>query len=635
MCIVVLLTDQSSSLISNHLLYRARVQYLLSTSFYLPPACIQTLIDSITSYKQSLSLAPPLPETVDVASSSSSSTLPSPFTLDVLYNLGVSLQTLGELIEEIGSDTLSTSTGINLPSSKDLLSEAAQTFEQVSRGQSAVLQAQKQDEEADPSEEAVETQDEEMDEDDQEGDDDDSDGKVSAFTSSLITPASHLETLYSLFTVALTALSGANEVNSPSFSDSINLLDSALSRSFQVIASNPEGENMSAENEWLERITDLKYADLSWKVSQVTKMSELKEVNENSAWPSPQDVEDENSLKLLENQVLSKCQELIDSSIDKDNQNKLRDNQFRVQLLCDLGDSSMSLTRIRLRQFKNLSQLNSISPPIEILKTCWELSIKSTKAFNAALTALDTSSNAGAVVLGAANSSTQTSRTRASISNNLSILSLIRSDEILGEGFAGIVSAQSRRNLFDSARIWSRRSLSENGLGWILTFLSTSISKPNTICKEASNHPHSPGGWETLRNESDSIMTFLRVLFMKRKALISNQLPLASSLKPELLSQEEIEKKLMEEIKVTEIEIQCLSFIVWTLIRRKDDLGAWALSFISKPSQEVVVEGLEVNRFLDDLISEEGRSTLGMEERTFWNNWFTGIRNDVWSGIQL
>lgn len=540
------------------------------------------------------------------------------------------------MIDEIGAKSLSKFTRLELPSSNDLLSEAALTFEKVSKGQERVLKAQREDLEESGDDVSMDQDqegqgDETMEEDEEDGDD--AASHVSAFTSSLITPATHLETLCSLYTVAQTALSGSTDVKSPEFTDSIQLLNSALSRSNQVIAENPDGEDMSAEDEWVERLNDLKFSELNSKVLQASKMSELE--SSTTAWPNNQ--EDSNNLEGLEQKLIVESERLIEVPTEKKSQNRLLNDQRRVQLLCDLGDSLMSLSKIRFRQSKILAS-NSISNE-KILGVCSTLSAKSTKCFTTALAALDTSSSTGggAAVLGAANSSTQTSRTRASISTSLSILCSIRSDLL----FSSSISVRARRSLLDSSRIWSRRSISENGLGWILTFMSTFISNPSpsdgypTIPpKEVMSHLHSPGGWETLRNEADSLLSFLRNLWLRKLALESSEeseTPLFSS---ETNNAEMMEQKLKEDIQFTGSEIQTLSFVIWNLVRRKDDMGAWGMALMSKPNEEEA-EGLELNRFLDDLISEIGMVSLSLEERAFWKNWFEAIKSNDWRGIKL
>ncbi|EST10232.1 hypothetical protein PSEUBRA_000648 [Kalmanozyma brasiliensis GHG001] len=556
-------------------LYNAsRIHFLLATQFALPPENLKSLVEAITSSQEATGLAPPLP--VD-------GSLPNPFKLDTMTQLATSTQTLAEAVQELGwpqglESSRSIAQGPQGSISSTLLWQQAMTiFQQVADGQHVILQDQKTTENAaePPVESSTEAAGTDADEDDMQsvngGDD------VYGYTSSLVTPASLMETLLSLLaclTSMIEAASAAGDVLT--FNTAV---DQVVARAQAVVtdagstASLPSTSNDAAQasSEVAARWQEVERSAFLARVASLSKAFEL------GSTPSQISSEVESTMQLANDwssRLIASPSATKPSSGRKD---------AEVATLCDVGEACQNLCRLSLR----------LEPAEAGVAAIWALATSSSKLFSQALAALDTSAAGGGsvAVLGQANTSTPTSRARCRILLALSSLSIFRSHP--GFEAAGIAGAKGTRGkLVDNARLYARKAVTEIGLGWILR------PAPASASRSAALPP--PGGWESLSLEAEAVFHLLRALLVRANVCAATADAKASAeMATELHS-------LVQHIK--------------QLRQRPIQIGATAGTTSAQLADWLFAQGAK--SFVDGVVDDNGRNIV-QEEIAWWEKLFS------------
>lgn len=556
-------------------LYNAsRIHFLLATQFALPPENLQSLVEAVTSAQEATRLAPPLP--VD-------GSLPNPFTLDTLTQLATSMQTLAEAVQELGWPQ-----GLQPPrsiaqgsqdstSSTSLWQQAMTIFQQVADGQNVILQDQKASENAaeQPIESSTEAASTDADEDDMQsangGDD------VYGYTSSLVTPASLMETLLSLL-ACLTSM-----IEAASAGEGVQTINTAVeqvvARAQEVVSDAgstaflPSTGNSAAQasSEIASRWEEVERSAFTAHVACLSKAVEL------GSEPTQISSEVEAAMQLA-NDWASR---LIVSPSNTQPSSARKDAE--VATLCDIGEACQVLTRLSLR----------LEPAETGVAAIWTLATSSTKLFSQALAALDTSTAGGgsAAVLGQANTSTPTSRARCRILLALSNLSICRSHPAFEA--AGIAGAKGTRGkLVDNARLYARKAVTEIGLGWVLR------PAPASASRSAAIPP--PGGWESLSLEAEAVFHLLRALLVRVN-----------------VSAAAADAKASAEM---ETELHSLVQHVKQLRQRPIQIGATSGTASTQLADWLYSQGAK--SFVDGIVDDNGRNVV-QDEITWWEELFS------------
>ncbi|GAC93916.1 hypothetical protein PHSY_001484 [Pseudozyma hubeiensis SY62] len=476
----------------------SRIHFLLASQFALPPENMQSFVEAVESAQQAVQLAAPVSN-----AGSAEVGLPNPFALDAMTHLATCLQTLAEVVEELGwpsglhAPSLSTQGTRSAPSPSLLWSEALKVFQQVADGQYTILQDQRtdaaaSDEEA-PSAATPSTGIEEDEEDLRESTGEDA---VYGYTSSLVTPASLMETFLSMMACytslidASATLDGVQMLNSAA--QQIYSKAEALASEFQLTGALPATTNDAAQASSEEAAIwgEMQRSSLTLRVAVVCKAIVLaSDVAHISA-----------EVEALMQTVNDWAARLIATPTSAEIVSGRRD--AKVAELCDVGEAGQNICRASLR----------LKPTGGGAAAVWSLATSSTKLFSQALAALDTSAAGGgsAAVLGQANTSTPTSRARCRILLALASMSIFRSHPAFEA--AGIAGARgTRTKLLDNARLYARKAVTEIGLGWLLRIAPAQAPKSVII-------PPS-GGWESLSLESEATLHLLRALLVRNNVL--------------------------------------------------------------------------------------------------------------------
>lgn len=532
----------------------ARVLFLLATDFFVPPKSVEALEESARLYRQSLSLASPI---------EASDGLPSAFFLDVQFNLAVTLIALADHLEAEKQDSNSR---INL------IDEAITHFNSVIDGQELVLHRQKMEEEIVEDRQTVEQTDNDHDDDYDDGfsqakmDTDEDKLERSEYTTSLITPASALETLYNLHISAMAVLDTA--MDEKTVQRALQLSNNSLQRAQAIFSAFPDGDKRSPDDEWNENISALRFAPLEIKISILAKKNMLgisKGADEETQIMREASLEAKDLLSMPEQDVD------LSSTI---NRNKHRLHSQRLEQMANL---LLTLARSHLLQMNNTT--TTTTQEQFRIQSIWNLLGQSSKLFLATLKSIDTSAAGAAgssVVLGVSNASTAMTRRRCSLYTSMSALSIIRSNAMFLQTIAGI-DDKTRLQLINNARIYGRKAITEIGLGWLL-LKSNSDSKPMYIL------PH--GGLESLQGEIDAVLILLRSLYIR-----SNIMNLPDNLE----------------------EVQTICANVRSFLLNGEHGSAWkrGLFYPGTPEQEG-------KQLLELVLGEEGEVTVTQEERQYW-----------------
>ncbi|TKY85296.1 hypothetical protein EX895_006376 [Sporisorium graminicola] len=560
-------------------LYNAsRIHFLLASQFALPPENLQSFVDAITTAQEATRLAPALP-----AAGSADGALPNPFTLDALTHLATSMQTLAEAVYELGwpqglnAPPLSLQASNQAPTPTMLWKEALAIFEQVADGQYVILQDQKAAESTveqpdELSAEApidTESDDGEMQTNGGGGDD------VYGYTSSLVTPASLMETLLSMLACLTSLIEGASSMDavqtySTAF-DQIALKAEALASDTGSTSTLPATSNDAAQasSELAASWNEFQRSALATRVARLGKAIEL------GSEPSQISSELESVLQTVNDWATRLIASPAAAAAAAGPTTGRRDAV--VATLCDIGEAGQNACRLSLR----------LQPAESGVAAIWALATLSTKLFSQALAALDTSAAGGgsAAVLGQANTSTPTSRARCRILLALSSMSILRSHPAFEA--AGIAGAKgTRTKLVDNARLYARKAVSEIGLGGLL--------RPAPAQPPRSAVLPPPGGWESLSLEAEATFHLLRTLLVRANV---------NTVTTE-----------------TETELQNLVQHVIQLRQKPIQVGASPSSASTHLSEWLYKKGPKA--FVDGIVDDNGRGIV-QEELVWWEKLFS------------
>lgn len=556
-------------------LYNAsRIHFLLASQFALPPENVQSFVEAIATAQQAMRLAPPLP-----ASESVDGTLPNPFTLDTMTQLATCLQTLAEVVDELGwpsglsTPHLLSESSDQAPSPAMLWTEALSIFRQVATAQDAILQDQKVDE--GPVEETTEMS---------TGTPDDAEEPQSAgggqdvygYTSSLVTPASLMETLLSMLACCTSLIEATSTMDQvQTLNATVNHIMSqaeALVSDSRSASALPATTNDAAQasSELAASWDEVQRCALAIRVACIVKAVAL---GSDSALLSSE-------LEAVMQKINDWASRLIAAPATAEAVPGRRD--AKVAELCDIGEAGQNVCRAALR----------INPSEAAVAAIWSLATSSTKLFSQALAALDTSAAGGgsAAVLGQANTSTPTSRARCRILLALSSMSIFRSHPAFeAAGIAGAKGTQSK--LVDNARLYARKAVTEIGLGWLLRPAPAQMSRSAVIPP--------PGGWESLSLESEAALHLLRALLVRASVHAT------------------VDPKTANEAQT---ELHNLVQHVVQLRRRPIQVGSTPASASVQLAEWLYRQSAK--SFVDGIVDDNGRDII-QDEITLWEKLFT------------
>jgi tetratricopeptide (TPR) repeat protein len=522
----------------------ARVLFLLATDFYVAPKSINALQESTRLYRQSLALASP---------TEASDGMPSAFFLDVQFNLAVALLALADQLESSKDE---------VESRMNSIEEAIILFNSVSDGQELVLQRQKAEEsDADTAATAApehngETEEIGMDTDGEEG-------ARSEYTTSLITPASALETLHNLHLSAMAMLDVVTD--EISIQRALLLSTSSLQRGQVVFSAFPDGETRSPDNEWNDIASSLRFAPLEGRVAVIGRRSTLGLRLDNNAM---------DELTAAIQDASTEANALLSMSDDEMNLSTTTGrsrHRIHLQHLEFLGIQLLSLSR------SQVFYLHTSPQDVSHCQQIWGLLGLTSKLFLATLKSLDTSTagvGTSAVALGASNVSTATSRRRCSLYTSMSTLSIIRNDALFFSTLSSL-DEKTRIQLANNARVYARKAITEIGLGWLLSAEHT--SRTQYIL------PH--GGMESLQGEVDAVLVLLRSLYHRSVIAATSD-------------------------NLQEVQIICSNIKRGLLTGEHGQAWQRALFYPDGPNQG--------QQLLEQTLAEEGEVAVSQEERHFW-----------------
>lgn len=527
----------------------ARVLFLLATDFYPPPKSLETLHASTDLYRRSLSLASPV---------EASDGLPSAFYLDVQFNLAVALLALSD---QMGHSKESPSTRAVI------VNEAITFFDSVVSGQELVLQRQKQEEAAaasatgsDAENDVVQTlsttEDEGM------AAAEDSDGQVrSEYTSSLITPASALETLHNLHLSSLAMLDLVG--NEGEIQSALKLSTMSLQRAQAVFAAFPDGDSRSPDNEWSENASLLRFSPLEILVAELAKRS----VHNRGDWSAVEGRTGnviEEATREADGLLHRPAQAMDLSTTSGRSMHRIYSEQLE-----QLGHMLLTLARTLLSYAHSQGGLHD-----ELSRHAWNMLGLASKLLLATLKSLDTSAAGlgASAVLGATHASNATTRRRCLLYTSMSTVSLLRSDVRFLNAVEGH-SDKTREQLLNNGRVYARKAVTEVGMGWLLTAATPA---------QTYSIPH--GGLDSLRGEADALLTLLRAVHFRST----------------FLGAESVQEAEIIGLNVKETLLKGANASTWK----------WVLFYPDGPNQG---EGL-----LEQVTEEEGDGAVRPSERQFW-----------------
>lgn len=547
----------------------ARVLYVLATNFYVPQASLTTLQEAITTYQYALTLSSP---------TSTFDELPNAFYLDVRFNLGVAQVALAEQIERVGVAAAE--------QVQSVVQEAIGNFEDVLRGQKAVLRQQLEQESENSSAEIeraplLASADGDVDENEerQSNEGASEEGEVgesvrSEYTSSLITPASALETVANLHSAVITLLNACDDPDQAEAA--IRAASHYLGQAESIHAAFPDGERRSPDDDWNEQVASLHYATLELKITSLTKDT-FRAVRQESLTSAMDEAVQEAASLLARTDVNFDLATTKGRSLQK----------IHIQHLEQLGDLLFSLSRLSLGFIYAHGKAASGDQVwlMTIVQASWQLCTQSSKLLLAALKALDTSSpgQVASVVLGITHTSNPSMRRRCALYTSLSALSILRSDATFVSGAIATVNQTTRQTLLDNGRVYARKALAEVGLGWLL-------QTPPSGVPPAYSLPH--GGLDSLAIDAEAVLALLRALAV-RSAVLEGPESESARREASVLGGNLSLSMLSSTGEVAETWKACLGL----------------RSGLALP---------QGHRMLEEVIGEEGEGTVTPEERAFW-----------------
>ncbi|PWN32192.1 uncharacterized protein FA14DRAFT_85740 [Meira miltonrushii] len=539
----------------------ARVLYIIATTFTLPPSSLKHLQDAIQLFANALALSVPV-SAIDGS--------PNAFYLDVQYNLASAQSTLADQKQRIGEKDADV---------QALYQQAIVNLENVLQGQEIVLRRQLEQEAEDRNAE-IERAPLLVPEGEQDENEDgvsidttsDSEGATrTEYTTSLITPASALETISSLHSTLLALLDSGvdNEVALSTFAHAAN----NLARAESVFISFPDGEKRSPENEWMEQVAALRFAKEEIDIAKL-----LRDVQGNIS----QDLMFY-AVPIL-TQVTSVLEESTKNTFDMATTNGRAAQKVYLQQLEQMADRTLQLSRLTIGHIYSRTSQGANDYVQALIELAWQLCTNASKVYLSALKALDASSNASGsgntvAVLGTAHSINPSMRRRASLYTGLSTVSILRSEVLFVSGAIDGVDENTRKTLLDNARIYARKALAEVGLTWML-------QQPKTTSRYTAPH----GGVDSLNVDTEAAMSLFRALIKRAVTLDGDAAQVARN------------------------ELELFTENVKSIVTATDAEYApvWLASFglLSTTGADL--------RLLNEVIGEEGDSSISDEEKQIW-----------------
>ena len=566
----------------------ARVDYVVGTQFALPPRAHAVLLDACNLYAAALEHAPLAQDEV-----------PSASRLDVLSNGGYALHALAELVDECGTYGLDTACTLaaqragveQLPLPVALYAAAALWFDQVAQGQGLVLHqslaaataatvsggasSTESVPAAPPTSSSL-------------GNEDQQD---SVFTTSLVAPASLLESLYDQINSKLALIPHTQDPTS--LDQMTNDVGHLLSRAETFVQSMPPGYGamQSPTGAWDEQMHALDMAALSLQIMTIEQATEW------NAWPSSQ------ALQAIEDAVMERASSILASAppaqsltavrLGAEAESRIQQYEADVSRLCDLGDNAHVLARVRvqLASCSDDEASSMCSSSSSSAERAWLLATCAAKCMRAAAAALETPNppigrstrlSTGWASRDAArglvsNTSTSITRHRASMYTELSRISLTRCHETLVALYPP--ASEARRQLLDHARIYARRALVDDGLAWMCQTTDGPTNR-GQVSIAAQTHTPPDGGWESLSQDTGILLQYVRALWKRSIALPSAQAD-------------------------RELHMALISI--------------WSLTQVSEAYRAMICEPVRILHVLEDL------AFLDDSERTFWDSIWRNI----------
>lgn len=548
----------------------ARVLYIIATTFALPPSSLKHLQDAIQLFARALSLSVPV-SAIDGS--------PNAFYLDVQYNLASAQSTLADQKQRIGEKDADV---------QSLYQQAISNLENVLQGQEIVLRKQLEQEAEDRNAE-IERAPLIV----PEGDDDDDDDQFeesidttsnseqairTEYTTSLITPASALETISSLHSTFLALLDSG--VDDDLALSTFAHLANNLARAETIFTTFPDGEKRSPENEWMEQLAALRFAKLEIEIAKVVR-----------------NVQGDNTSQEIifcGNSILQEVSGLLEqnsqNAFDMATTNGRAAQKVYLQQLEQMADRTLQLSRLTIGHVYSQASQSTNDILQTLVQLAWQLCTHTSKIFLTAVKALDASSNASGtgstvVVLGSAHSINPSMRRRASLYTGLSTVSILRSETLFTSGSVEGVDMSTRKTLLDNARVYARKALAEVGLTWML-------QQPKTVNGISSKYSTPHGGVDSLNVDTEAAMSLFRAL-IKRVVTLEGDV-----------------------VQVAQNELELFTENVKAIVMASDAEYApvWQASFGLLSS--IPISGNL--RLLNEVIGEEGDSSISDEEKQIW-----------------
>lgn len=487
----------------------ARIYYTLGTQFLAAPEAHDALIQACRFYTQALELAP-IP----------GDGIPSAARLDVLSNGGYALYALAELVDEFGCehcvdacqalaapvvDAASLPWAMPVP----LYMAASQWFEQAALGQRMVLEASmptaSMPTETPPPIPPTPSE---------TGDD-----EQSEFSSSLVAPASLVETWNDQIKCGLDLLPHAPDVATlDGWVTSLqNLMD--LAQNYVHALPDGFGASQSPPRAWDRQVALLRQAHIEVPLIQVQRAMEW------DVWPTRE------AWEVLEETVLSQAhsalqtpppaQSLTSVRFGTDAEARVEQVEAAVEDLSTLGNHAHALARMRIQYLVRGDKESAIR--------AWELGACAAKCILAAVAPFEAPESRSATTLvpkslsgwvdpqtpapAAFNTSTQISRTRASMYGELSSISLTRAHHALAQVLD--VAQTSQGKLLDNARIYARRALADHGLMWVHQVSECPPGDAALVYGRALTHVIPEGGCESLVRDLTLLVGCVRAVWLR------------------------------------------------------------------------------------------------------------------------
>lgn len=489
---------------------RARVHYILGSTFYWPPRAQHALTDAVDAYATAWQCTPP------------AQAVPDPNQLDILSNAAFAWQSLSEVEEAFpqGDPALrvrwAASIAAVLGVSVDapavdggvLYTSAAAAWQHAAEGQRRVLSAEPAPGSAprdDPSD---------------------------MYTSSLVVPASLLESWCEQVT-CLTALLGLSS-DTNALATTYDTAQTTLRSATMYIASLPPGLGaaQSPEGEWEAQCTALDWAQLDVRTAAAHRASDLARYTD-TPWPSTED--DRAGVHTLHEDLVARANTLLAAAPPAQSMTSVRGSdelqaqyEAAVQRLCDVADAMHTLAWVELRCAR-----------ADDAPATWALTALAIKCLQAASVALEPAGKgAGAAAVSSAaslalphapmawvpvahgtapvpsatNTATAVSRTRASIYATLAAIALTRTDPWLVAAYPPAAEVHARQ--LANARIYARRGLVDQGLAWVHHVTPPPPSEEPLVYGRARAHLPSDG-WESLAEDVDMLLLYARAIWLR------------------------------------------------------------------------------------------------------------------------